>query len=137
MKLTHRHLAKLTDAATRQALEASAGETELRVILTLRAHGERRIPIGGRHPETRLEARRQLIEAQLRVRDPAIRPTIEALVERGLVVKGGHGGHLTRSVVVDGKARDILKGIELAAVVRVQIDQSLELIRPVQVGDRP
>ena len=130
------HLAKLSDTATRHAFEASADEMELRVILTLGFPGERPVPTAGRRPETRLEARRQLIQAKLGTRDPAFRRMIEALVEQGLVVKGRHGRHLTRSIVVDGKARDLLKGIELPAVARAQIDQPLELIRPVRVGDR-
>lgn len=53
MQLLPVHLAKLPDTATRQAFEASADETELRVILTLGFYGERPVPTAGRRPETR------------------------------------------------------------------------------------
>lgn len=133
MKLQPTHIGKLGDRLTRRTFEDSEDDTVLRVIITLDVRDDEPAPETP-HPrpshETRVEARQRLIDARARSRQAAIGPVIDALIEKRLDVKGPKAPRLIRSVVVDGAARDILKGIELPGVARVQIDRSLPLIRP-------
>ena len=133
MKLRSTHIGKFGDLATRRTFENSEDDTVLRVIMTLEVKDDDpalEAPNPRQSHETRVEARQRLIDARARSRQAAIGPVIDALIEQHLDVKGSIAPRLIRSIVVDGAARDILKGIELPGVARVQIDQPLPLIRP-------
>lgn len=133
MKLLPTHIGKLCDSATRQTFENSEDETVLRVIITLDVNDDHKAleTLRPRQShETRVETRRRLIDARTKSRKAAIRPVIDALIEQHLDVKGQAEPHLTRSIVVDGAARDILRGMELPGVARVQVDRPLPLIQP-------
>lgn len=130
MKLKPAHLEKLRDPATRRMFEASDDGTQLRVIVTLKVEDDTETPpVPPSIFETRRETRQRLIETRARTRGAATSAIIEALHRRHLEVKGQREPRLTRSLVVDGMARDILNGIELPGVARVQIDRPLELLR--------
>lgn len=133
MKLHSTHIGKLGDLATRRTFEDSEDDRVLRVIITLDVKDDDPAPEAPdplQCHETRVEARQRLIRARARSREAAIGPVIDALIEQHLDVKGPKAPRLIRSIVVDGLARDILKGIELPGVARVQIDRALPLIRP-------
>lgn len=133
MKLQSTQIGKLGDLVTRRTFEDAEDDTLLRVIITLNVQDDEPAPETPRpcaSHETRVEARQRRINARARSRQAAIGPVIDALIEQRLDVKGPKTERLIRSIVVDGAASDILKGIELPGVARVQVDRPLPLIRP-------
>lgn len=129
MNLKPAHLAKLSDAATRRTFEGSDDGTPLRVIVTLKVKDDAGVPRTSQSPpETRREMRKRLIDGRTLAYQDA-KTVIRALQNQDLEVKGPDKPRLTRSLVVNGLAGNILNGIELPGVARVQIDQPLRVTR--------
>lgn len=129
MKLSKTHSEKVGDEHTRAILEAATNRTRLRAIFTvaraLQAN-DHDSPLP-RATETRQEMRVRLIRARRAKLAREYDPLTEKLALCGLDLKGGRIPRLTRRIVVDGSAGDILNGVELAEIERVHIDRHLQV----------
>ena len=132
MKLTDEQLEKIRDSITKDALEDASGDTPLRVIMTLRPKRTKKTSKSLRvaaletrkeiPPDSRTEMRRRLIAQKTQARRAELQPIIDELTARSLDVKGGR----LRTVVVDGLASDILKGIDVSGVSKVRVDRKVK-----------
>lgn len=131
VKLTSADVAK-ADAALRQRLdEAKPGDT-VRVVMILdpsQTSGlshESKVPKPTEFPD-RVAYREALITKQKAAMTDSVGATIQSLKDLSLKV---HGGEVTRAIVVEGAAKDLLASLGLPGVRSATLDQPLRTTRP-------
>lgn len=119
MKHLSPHVTKANDAL-REALREAGSQDRLRAVLVLELPEvqETALAHAGGEPPTRSE----LIERRRAAVAEAAGPTLEALRELGLEVRGGE---LLRGVLVTGAAASVLKSLALEGVRRAMLDQEI------------
>lgn len=139
MILSDNLLSKLGDEFTRKALEAAGDRTHLRAIFTISKAIARAKAIENNVNEaplpdvneTRPDMRARLIRSNVEEITAGLRSIIKELEQRGLHPKGENRPRLSRMIVVDGDARDILHGADLDEVERFYVDRELQLDPPI------
>lgn len=113
------------DSALHNALEKAEGHEPLRTVMILESSrkSKRPVPDSTDFPD-RTTYRKALIENQQAELVDELTNVKQELNDRSLRVKGGH---ISRAVVVEGTARDILSSLELPEVKHASLDQPLEL----------
>lgn len=136
MKLTERHIKKV-DSLLLDALMRAQGDEVIRAVMLL----------GPEHEETekrgvsqtldptqfpsREAYRRALIAKRKSQLTPHLRDTLRALSELSLTPRGGT---VSRAVMVEGPAHQILTSLELPGVCHASLDRPVELIGPRRSG---
>jgi len=126
MKLTSANLGKADDAL-RRVLDSAKPNDPVRVVMILDPSAtspradEADLPKPSQFPD-RIAYRQALIAKQKAARAESIGATIESLKDLSLRVRGGE---ITRAVIVEGAAKDILTCLALPGVRSVALDQPI------------
>lgn len=126
MKIDERYLTK-ADPQLRNALKEAKGSEVLRAIMLLGSDEEGHDLDQDLHPSefpSRRAWREALIARRQRELELEIRDTLQALKNLDLKARGGK---TSRTVVVEGPARQILTSLELPGVRHASLDRSIEL----------
>lgn len=132
MELNTMQIEKI-DARLQNALKKANGDEVLRAVVTLgRVDGEAESNPGGPALDpsnfpSREHYKQELIKQQRQKTADGIGETLKELKGLSLVV---HGGEVTRVVVAEGPARQILASLDIPGVQHASLDQRIQLIEP-------
>lgn len=136
MKLKKGHIEK-TDPLLRDALRQAEGDEVLRAVMLLgpESGDDEKGRVGQKLDPSqfpsRADYRRALIEQrQSRLADD-IGQTLQALQGLSLAPRGGE---ISRVVVVEGSARQILVSLDLPGIQHASLDRPIELVEPRRRG---
>ena len=138
MKLEERHIQKI-DSLLRDALRDAKGDEVLRAVMVLGPQG---IDARKEYRDQELASsqfpsheayRKALIERRQSELVHDTGETRQALEDLSLSLRGGK---ISKTVVVEGSARQILASLELSGVRHASLDQPIGLIAPRRRGDK-
>lgn len=126
----NRKILNKADPELREALKNAEGEEVLSAILLLGPDQEERCTnteeLSPSQFPSRTDWRKALIAQRQQQMEQEIGGTIQALRDLGLEP---HGGTITRAVVVQKEAQQVVKALELPGVRHASLDQPIDLIR--------
>ncbi len=132
MKLDEKCVVKI-DPLLQEALIDAEGDQLIRAVMVLGPENEEieRKYLGQKIEQAQFSSRESyrqaLIERRKRQLEASIGNTLQALQELSLAPRGGK---ITRTVVIEGQARQILEALHLPGVRHAILDQPIRLIEP-------
>jgi hypothetical protein len=128
MKLAQRHISKI-DPLLREALQHADGDEVFRAVMVLGTDQEDRgeKKLAPAQFRSRSAYRGAMIDRRQRQLNDDIGGTLRALQALSLFPRGGT---ISRTIVIEGPARQILNSLELPGIRHATLDQPLELIKP-------